>query len=182
MWKFPDTNELNPPFALVRTDIFWPEVLDDLCQFHVTRYHSHLESILICIILDQLVCSSEQQHSCTRLLKWENINIYSLMHQMYGFVQDSGIWSSLAMGISLSSTKHSKFPIVQYWIRKELSIPCCKYHYVYKIHVHARQTKLLLRWDGFPHIDSFVQDCSNSIANTLELLQSWNKPLIYTCM
>ena len=28
-------------------------------------------------------------------------------------------------------------------------------------------------------IDGLVQGCSNSIANTLELLQSCNKPLIY---
>ena len=30
-------------------------------------------------------------------------------------------------------------------------------------------------------IDGLVQDCSNSIANALELLQSCTKPLIYTC-
>ena len=29
------------------------------------------------------------------------------------------------------------------------------------------------------HIDGLVQDCSNSIANALELLQSCAKPLIY---
>ena len=28
-------------------------------------------------------------------------------------------------------------------------------------------------------IDGLVQDCSNSIANALELLQSYTKPLIY---
>ena len=29
------------------------------------------------------------------------------------------------------------------------------------------------------HIDGLVQDCSNSIANALELLQSCTEPLIY---
>ena len=29
------------------------------------------------------------------------------------------------------------------------------------------------------YIDGLVQDCSNSIANALELLQSWTKPGIY---
>ena len=31
-----------------------------------------------------------------------------------------------------------------------------------------------------PHIDGLVQDCSNSIANALELLQSCTKPSIYS--
>ena len=31
------------------------------------------------------------------------------------------------------------------------------------------------------HVDDFVQDCSNSIANALELLQSCTKPLMYMC-
>ena len=30
------------------------------------------------------------------------------------------------------------------------------------------------------HIDDLVQDCSNSIANALELLQSCSKPWLYT--
>ena len=30
-------------------------------------------------------------------------------------------------------------------------------------------------------IDGLVQDCSNSTANALELLQSWTKPLISEC-
>ena len=32
------------------------------------------------------------------------------------------------------------------------------------------------------HIDGLVQDCSNSIANALELLQSCTKPSIYESM
>ena len=32
------------------------------------------------------------------------------------------------------------------------------------------------------HIDGLVQDCSNSIANALELLQSCTKPLIRLCL
>ena len=32
---------------------------------------------------------------------------------------------------------------------------------------------------NYYHIDGFVQDCSNSIANALELLQSCTKPSIY---
>ena len=32
------------------------------------------------------------------------------------------------------------------------------------------------------HIDGLVQDCSNSIANALELLQSCTKPPIYFCL
>ena len=31
---------------------------------------------------------------------------------------------------------------------------------------------------GILHIDGLVQDCSNSIANALELLQSYTKPSI----
>ena len=31
-------------------------------------------------------------------------------------------------------------------------------------------------------IDGFVQDCSNSIANALELLQSFTKPSICKCI
>ena len=31
------------------------------------------------------------------------------------------------------------------------------------------------------YIDGLVQDCSNSIANAQELLQSCTKPSIYTC-
>ena len=30
------------------------------------------------------------------------------------------------------------------------------------------------------YIDSLVQDCSNSIASAMELLQSWTKPSMYT--
>ena len=33
-----------------------------------------------------------------------------------------------------------------------------------------------------PHIDGLLQDCSNSIADTLELLQSCTKTSIYTYM
>ena len=32
------------------------------------------------------------------------------------------------------------------------------------------------------HIDSLVQDCSNSSVLAMELLQSWNKPSIYAYM
>ena len=32
------------------------------------------------------------------------------------------------------------------------------------------------------HFDGLAQDCSNSIANALELLQSCTKPLIYKCI
>ena len=32
------------------------------------------------------------------------------------------------------------------------------------------------------HIDGLVQDCSNSIANALELLQSCTKPSIYASL
>ena len=34
----------------------------------------------------------------------------------------------------------------------------------------------------YRHIDGLLQDCSNSIANALELLQSCTKPLISTAM
>ena len=35
--------------------------------------------------------------------------------------------------------------------------------------------------DSGDYIDGLVQDCSNSIANALELLQSCTKPSIYSC-
>ena len=38
-------------------------------------------------------------------------------------------------------------------------------------------TSIFVTWAGI-HIDGLVQDCSNSIANTLEILQSCMKPLI----
>ena len=36
-----------------------------------------------------------------------------------------------------------------------------------------------LRWYSINHIHGLVHDCSNSIANTLELLQSYTKPSIW---
>ena len=33
----------------------------------------------------------------------------------------------------------------------------------------------------YTYIDGFMQNCSNSIANALELLQSCSKPLMYSC-
>ena len=39
-------------------------------------------------------------------------------------------------------------------------------------HLHKSNTKWV-------HIDGLVQDCSNSIVNTLELLQSYTTPSIY---
>ena len=35
-------------------------------------------------------------------------------------------------------------------------------------------------WVSWKYLDGLVQDCSNSIANALELLQSCTKPSIYT--
>ena len=39
--------------------------------------------------------------------------------------------------------------------------------------------KIQKLWNGKLHINGLVQDCSNSIANALELLQSCTKPLIW---
>ena len=39
--------------------------------------------------------------------------------------------------------------------------------------------KIQKLWNGELHINGLVQDCSNSIANALELLQSCTKPLIW---
>ena len=53
---------------------------------------------------------------------------------------------------------------------------CIYYFVIYSGHCKACVD--ILNPLSYGHIDSLVQDCSNSIANALELLQSCTKPLI----
>ena len=51
-----------------------------------------------------------------------------------------------------------------------------------KCHWSKRQKKNKTQWNRvhISYINGYVQDCSNSIANALELLQSSTKPSIFT--
>ena len=51
--------------------------------------------------------------------------------------------------------------------------------HIYRIPTYSFSTEKAMRNVFGPSIDGLAQDCSNSIANALELLQSCTKPLIY---
>ena len=118
-----------------------------------------------------------------------------------GLVQDCSISSVLAMEILQSCTKPSVYGIMQlsrHWLRlfdtKTVTwlawhsnpVTCCIYetpglselmHFL--LHIYIRRTQWV---NGCIckdlHIDDLVQDCSTSIANALEILQSCTKPPI----
>ena len=55
------------------------------------------------------------------------------------------------------------------------SVPALDGYHLVTLFIHIFIYKALI----YLHIDGLVQECSNSIANAMELLQSCIKPLIY---
>ena len=90
-------------------------------------------------------------------LKYKQLSNICVINMKYECTSRYPVWEILGPGFKVNI--HTE-------IRITISLPVYTYNiYIYQYAIY--------------HIDGLVQDCSNSIANTLKLLQSCTKPSIY---
>ena len=119
--------------------------------------------------------------SLARYLRRFTVSCFAHMTKAWKIVSSLGTnTSSLASSLATSSGGN----IRNSWLRTTSTKCSCK-HNKYLLQLMESELELaeINFWNpSYSHIDGIVQDCSNSIAKALELLQSCTKPMHYNHM